>query len=542
MGLKQSWRAGSHTRRWRAPGIFGVGVTVRFFPFELLMCTKSSKFYNNSIRNNRTHRLLPIVIISTTFDPRQETIAMAQQDDDDGWRQRSDKPRRSTVAVVAAAGTLIAAIEPFLQLLLDQAAQEQEPKQKMRRRERRMFDYRGAYNTIWTNLLDENALYSRDFEDFFRLSRSRVERKLQDFGNSGGPFYQRSFRVDMCGREGVSLKAKVLLPLTAIAHGTSPHCLCVNYQVSQAMARKMYRVFLETIQKIYGDEYTRTPTAKDLKAICTLHRRVHGVSGMLGSLDCMLTKWKNCPMEWQGVFKGREKSMSTIVMEAVCDYYLWFWRVCYGNPGSMNDSNVLDTSPLLEMLLNRSYVKVEQEAGVVPYYIPGEDQPFHKTFLLVDGAYPKYCRFVRTINPPITQEEKNFSRWQEGARKDIERAFGVLQCRFKAMCTPILSSSMVGATNLTACCIILHNMGVSDRIMKDVNARYDPSKVAEGGGMVPSRSTNQAPYFPPGVDGSTAPGPPIEVEQHRENLLQSFQGGGLCCYGSPKDVGREGAC
>jgi hypothetical protein len=450
-------------------------------------------------------------------------------DHDDGWRLRSERRRRTTVAVVAAAGTLITAIEPFLQLLLVEAAEE-DPTPKKPRRERRVFDSRAAHDHIRSNLLDENALYSRDFEDFFRLSRSRVERMLQDFGNSGLPFY-RSFRVDMCGREGASLEAKILLPLTAIAHGTAPHLLCMNYQVSQeAMARKMYRVFIETIQEVYGDEYMRTPTATDLKAICALHRRVHGVSGMLGSLDCMLTKWKNCPMEWQGVFKGREKSMSTIVMEGVCDYYLWFWHVCYGNPGSMNDSNVLDTSPLLEMLLNRSYVKVEQQAGVVPFYIRGDDQPFHKTFLLVDGAYPKYCRFVRTINPPITQEEKNFSKWQEGARKDIERAFGVLQCRFKAMCTPILSWSMFGATNLTACCIILHNMGVSDRIMQDVYARYDPSKVVEGGGMVPRAS--QAQYFPPGVDQSTAPGPcREEVEQHRENLLQSFQGGDFVAMG-----------
>jgi hypothetical protein len=55
------------------------------------------------------------------------------------------------------------------------------------------------------------------------------------------------------------------------------------------------------------------------------------------------------------VFSGaEERRISTIVVEeAVCDYYLWFWHVCYGtNPGSMNDSNVLDTSPLLEMLLN----------------------------------------------------------------------------------------------------------------------------------------------------------------------------------------------
>jgi hypothetical protein len=96
----------------------------------------------------------------------------------------------------------------------------------------------------------------------------------------------------MCGREGASVKAKVLLPLTTvIAHGTVPHLLCVSYEVSQTMARRMYRVFIETIQNKNGEEYMRTPTASDLKGICTLHRRVHEVSGMFGSLGCMLTKW-----------------------------------------------------------------------------------------------------------------------------------------------------------------------------------------------------------------------------------------------------------
>jgi hypothetical protein len=87
-------------------------------------------------------------------------------DHDDEWGLQSEKRRRTTVAVVAAAGTLIAAIEPFLQLLLDQAAEE-DPKPKLPRRERRLFDPRAAHKHIRTNLLDENALYSIDFEDFF---------------------------------------------------------------------------------------------------------------------------------------------------------------------------------------------------------------------------------------------------------------------------------------------------------------------------------------------------------------------------------------
>jgi hypothetical protein len=48
-------------------------------------------------------------------------------------------------------------------------------------------------------------------------------------------------------------------------------------------------------------------------------------------------------------------------------------------------------------------------------------------FLLVDGIYPKFSRFVKTVKEPVTHQQRVFASWQESARKDIERAFGVLQ-------------------------------------------------------------------------------------------------------------------
>jgi hypothetical protein len=171
----------------------------------------------------------------------------------------------------------------------------------------------------------------------------------------------------------------------------------------------------------------------------------------------------------------------------------------------------------------------------------GEDQaeqPCHnKTFLLVDGgAYPKYCRFVRTIKPAITAQQKmDFARWwQEGARnKNIEeRVFEVLQCTWKALCsTPILQGArqMQGATNLTACCIILTKMCVSDRMVKDDNAsRYNPSKVVKDGRIV---HVEDAEYFPSaGVQRDTGASTPLllaaKKQQHRAALLESFFGRG----------------
>jgi hypothetical protein len=82
---------------------------------------------------------------------------------------------------------------------------------------------------------------------------------LQDLDNSGDPFY-RSFRVDKFGRVGLCIEVKVLLvPLRALVYDDAPHCFCCNYHVSPSMARKCYRHFLVSIQRVYGDEYMRTP-------------------------------------------------------------------------------------------------------------------------------------------------------------------------------------------------------------------------------------------------------------------------------------------
>jgi hypothetical protein len=58
----------------------------------------------------------------------------------------------------------------------------------------------------------------------------------------------------------------------------------------------------------------------------------------------------------------------------------------------------------------------------------------------VDGIYPSwYARFVKGMREPILVEDKRLTKWQESARKDIERAFGALvqQNKFKAMAYPI---------------------------------------------------------------------------------------------------------
>jgi hypothetical protein len=51
---------------------------------------------------------------------------------------------------------------------------------------------------------------------------------------------------------------------------------------------------------------------------------------------------------------------------------------------------------------------------------------YNKGYYLADGIYPKWTTFVKTISSPILPKEVEFVKAQEGCRKDVERAFGVL--------------------------------------------------------------------------------------------------------------------
>jgi hypothetical protein len=47
-------------------------------------------------------------------------------------------------------------------------------------------------------------------------------------------------------------------------------------------------------------------------------------------------------------------------------------------------------------------------------------------YYLADGIYLEWPTLVKTIRNPESRAEAEFAKAQEAARKDIERAFGVL--------------------------------------------------------------------------------------------------------------------
>ena len=161
--------------------------------------------------------------------------------------------------------------------------------------------------------------------------------------------------------------------------------------------------------------YLCTCMEEDTKCVSLLHDYVHGIPGMLGSLDCMHVHWKNCPIAYQGPYQGKEK-FSTLVLEAITDHYLWFWHAAFGFTG------VAMTSIFLMSVhsLDGSHSKIDFEFTI-------DEQVFNKLFYMVEGIYPLLSHFVKTIPIPMMKKEKSFAGWPEAAQKDVKCAFGVLQ-------------------------------------------------------------------------------------------------------------------
>ncbi|XP_071741023.1 uncharacterized protein [Rutidosis leptorrhynchoides] len=87
---------------------------------------------------------------------------------------------------------------------------------------------------------------------------------------------------------------------------------------------------------------------------------------------------------------------------------------------------------------------------------------FTKGYYLVDGIYPEWATLVNSFKCLIEPKNLKFKRFQEAARKDVERAFGVLQGRWAILKHSARPFSINKIRRIMYTCVILHNMITED--------------------------------------------------------------------------------
>ncbi|XP_021985292.1 uncharacterized protein LOC110881292 [Helianthus annuus] len=110
---------------------------------------------------------------------------------------------------------------------------------------------------------------------------------------------------------------------------------------------------------------------------------------------------------------------------------------------------------------NDQYI-LEGNAPQCNFIVNGNE--YTQGYYLADGIYTEWSTLVKSFVYPANNNLKMqyFKRRQESCRKDVERAFGVIQARWAMIRGPGRSTSIPVLGDIMHACIILHNMIVED--------------------------------------------------------------------------------
>lgn len=310
-------------------------------------------------------------------------------------------------------------------------------------------DHAAGHRRIYDDYFSRFAVYPASmFRRRFRMQKALFMRIHNAVLQADDYFVQKP---DCIGNPGISSLQKQVAALRMLCYGSAGDAVDEYVRIGESTAISSFKHFVEAVVDCFGDEYLRHPSEDDVRINLEINRR-RGFPGMFGSLDCTHWTWKNCPVGEQGQFRDKDGNMS-IVLEAIATSNLWIWHAFAGIPGSCNDINVIDRSPLMVNLLN----------GVAPdvsYELNGNT--YDMFYLLCDGIYPEYTIFMKPISDPQGAKLKWYSKRQESVRKDVERCFGVLQARFAMVRNPSKWWSRDQMILVWKAAVILHNMIVED--------------------------------------------------------------------------------
>jgi Plant transposon protein len=296
-----------------------------------------------------------------------------------------------------------------------------------------------------------------EFCQRFRIPRN-LYAKIRSAVCNVDPFFVQT--ADCTGQRGASTDQKLYVAFSMLCDGSSAASTCDYARVSKSLAQKSFLRFCGAVVKAFYSEYMRDANADDISRIERQHAEI-GFPGCVGSIDCASWAWDNCPIAEHGIYKGKERK-PCVRMEIVCDDTLRIWSLFFGSPGSNNDINISNNSPLVNKMKIGAWPPTRPSIHVGNLHLT-----WH--YLLADSIYPRSKIFLRTVREPKNAKEKLFSTAQEGARKAVERVFAVLFARFRVLKYPARLWYKSDMANVIKTACIMHNMIIDDRREKGRN-------------------------------------------------------------------------
>ncbi|KAK2637906.1 hypothetical protein Ddye_025701 [Dipteronia dyeriana] len=138
------------------------------------------------------------------------------------------------------------------------------------------------------------------FRRRFRMGRSLFLRIVEKVEARDNCFIQRR---DSVRRLGLSALQKITAVFRMLAYGFPADASDEYIKIGESTTIESLKRICRAVVEEFTGEYLRSPNATDVARLLRIGKD-RDFPGMLGSLDYMHWKWKNCPMAWAGQYAG----------------------------------------------------------------------------------------------------------------------------------------------------------------------------------------------------------------------------------------------
>ena len=107
----------------------------------------------------------------------------------------------------------------------------------------------------------------------------------------------------------------MITAIKMLVYGVLANFMDEYLKIGESTTVKSFKKFVKSVASIFSKEYLRSPNDNDIGRLLAIGQH-HGFLGMLGSIDYMHYKWKNCPSKWKGQYTSHSHD-PTIILEGV---------------------------------------------------------------------------------------------------------------------------------------------------------------------------------------------------------------------------------
>ena len=157
-----------------------------------------------------------------------------------------------------------------------------------------------GHKILYRDYFATPCVYESFFRMRFRMSRPLFFRIVNEVEQYDPYFIQRT---DVVGVLGLSSLQKITAAYRILAYGTPTNSVDEYIIIGESTVIESLRRFVKAVIAMFDDHYLRSPNNINIARLLQMGEQ-RSFPGMLGSIDCMHRKWKNCPTTWQRMYTG----------------------------------------------------------------------------------------------------------------------------------------------------------------------------------------------------------------------------------------------